>query len=79
MSKKAISELDEKDLTVMKELEKAYKNVSEMLKEHKDAKDIAEAYEKMRKLMAPNLVKRLIDARRLEIKGKLNAGSPESK
>ncbi len=79
MSKKAKSELDEKDLKVMKELEKAHQNVSEMLKEHKDVKDIAEAYEAMRKLMAPNFVKRLIGARRLEIEGKLDAGSPESK
>ncbi len=79
MSKKAKSELDEKDLKAMKELEKAHKNVSEMLKEHRDVSDIANGYESMRKLLAPNFVKRLINARRLEIEGKLDAGPSEGK
>lgn len=78
MSKKAKSELDEKDLKVMKALVSTSRKVTLMLSEHEDTEDIGKAYAEMQKLLSPKLLERMIKARRLEIEGKLNAGSSEA-
>ncbi len=78
MSKKAKSELDEKDLKAMRKLKQANNDVIRALKEHEAPDDVAEAYEKLRLLLAPNFVDRLIDARRKEIERNSDAARENS-